>query len=195
MSAVMDLAPAPMVAAGGYAWPDDVATGTARQARIDLAWAEPMHAAEDFVAAVGYDWHLPNPVMDALKSATAELVDNAATWAVWPSDMHVIPVNVTLHPHRVVLEVRDPDPYLPPIPEPTAGLNALVAALNDPTVKPDEVELTSHGLAIVAGLCESLVALAEPIGKVMRVTVALPDNRAGSVIAPASDATRFGGAR
>lgn len=195
MSAVLDFAPAPMVAAGGYAWPDDVVAGTARQARIDLKWDEPMHAAEDFVAAVGYDWHLPGTVMDALKTATAELVDNAATWALWPSGMHVIPVDVTLHPHRVVLEVRDPDPYLPPIPEPTAGLDALVAALNDPTVKPEELERASHGLAIVSGLCESLVALPEPIGKVVRVTVALPDARTGFVTAPVCDASRFGAER
>ena len=46
MSAVLDLAPAPMVSASGYAWPDDVAAGTARPARIDLARAQPMHAAD-----------------------------------------------------------------------------------------------------------------------------------------------------
>jgi hypothetical protein len=196
MSAVLDLAPAPMVAAGGFAWPDDVAAGTARQARIDLrASKKPMHTAEDFVAAVGFDWHLPQTVREALKAATAELVDNAARHADWPPFMHVVPVDVVLHAHRVVLEVRDPDPYLPPVPEPEAGLDALLAALADPEVSPEELENAPHGLAYLAGLCESVAALTEPIGKVMRVTVALPDSRAGFVADTSGDASRFGAPR
>lgn len=196
MSAVLDLAPAPMVAAGGFAWPDDVAAGQARQARIDLwSGAKPMHTAEDFVAAVGFDWHLPTVVMEALKAAVAELVDNAARHAAWPKLMHVVLVDVVLHAHRVVLEVRDPDPYLPPIPDPTAGLEALLAALNDPEVSPEELERAPHGLAYLSGLCESLTALREPVGKVMRAAVTLPDPRAGSVTGSAGDVRRFGAPR
>lgn len=195
MNAVLDLAPAPMVAAGGFAWPDDVTAGKARQARIDRASKEPMHTAEDFVAAVGWDWHLPQVVMEALKAGVAELVDNAARHAAWPASMHVILVDVALHAHRVVLEVRDPDPYLPPIPDPEAGLDALLAALKDPEVSPEELERAPHGLAYLSGLCESLTALREPVGKVMRASVALPDPRAGSVTAPARDASRFGAQR
>jgi anti-sigma regulatory factor (Ser/Thr protein kinase) len=192
MSAVLDLAPAPMVAAGGYAWPDDVAAGQARQARIDLWTAkEPMHTAEDFVAAVGFDWHLPAVVREALKAAVAELVDNAARHAAWPRLMHVVLVDVVLHAHRVVLEVRDPDPYLPPIPDPAAVLDAVLAALADPEVGPEALERAPRGLAYLSGLCESLAALREPVGKVMRAAVALPDPRAGSVTGLPGDVRRF----
>lgn len=183
MSAVLDLVPAPAVPVGGYAWPDDVAAGQARRARIDL-WAtdEPMHVAEDFVAAVGWDWHLPGPVLDTLKQATAELVDNAARHALRPEGMHVVLVDVALHAHRVVLEVRDPDPQLPAIPAPASGLDALVANLENPESTPADLEAFPHGLALLGGMCESLEALPEPVGKVMRATVALPDSRAHAPI-------------
>ena len=183
MTAVMDLVPAPMVSAGGFAWPDDVPVGQARRARIDLRECDyPVHTAENFAAAVGWDWHLPKQVMEPLKAAVAELVDNAAAHAVWPEGMHVVLVDVVLQAHRVVLEVRDPDPRLPVIPEPKAGLDALLAALDDPAVGPEELERLPHGLAYLSGLVESLVTLAEPVGKVMRASIALPDPRtAGSV--------------
>lgn len=190
MSAVLDLVPSPAVPVGGYAWPDDVAAGQARQARIDL-WSclEPMHTAEDFVAAVGWDWHLPAPVQDTLKHAAAELVDNAARHAAWPTGMHVVLVDVALHAHRVVLEVRDPDPTLPVIPAPTAGLDALQAALADPEVTPAQLEDFPHGLALLGGMCESLTPLREPVGKCMRAAIALPDGRTtGSVTRRAGDA-------
>lgn len=199
MSAVMDLVAAPMVASGGYAWPDDVAGGKARQARIDKQASKtpgiPARLAEEFVVAVGWDWHLPPAVTHMLKAAAAELVDNAISHAKWPGGMHVVLVDVALHAHRVVLEVRDPDPQLPAIPEPTAGLAALEAALADPDVSPEELEAAPHGLAYLSGLVESLAALPAPVGKVMRATVTLPDPRAGSVTAAAGDAILAGAAR
>jgi anti-sigma regulatory factor (Ser/Thr protein kinase) len=177
MSAVLaPTAPAAVTAPGPRE--DHSLAGTPRQGRIEMEYTEvPANVAENFVMAVGWDWQLPATVIDVLKAAAAELVDNAVTHALshtaWPGGEHVVLVDVDLHLDRVVLAVRDPDPLLPSIPQPMS-VEDMLAALEDPDVTPEDLENLPRGLYYLAGLCTALRPVAQPTGKAMIAEIALP---------------------
>ena len=142
MTAVLDLASATVLPAGANAWPDDVATGCARVARLDRRRATVAFDARFFTAAACWDWHLSAPVLLAATTVVSELVTNAVRHAGWPASRTLLLVTVRIGGAYLVVEVADPDPR-----QPCPGLAGLDAEQVRDSASP--TGLSGMGLSLV----------------------------------------------
>lgn len=150
-----------------------LAEDTVRRAHVDLDNAWPIVDARAFVLAAAWDWHLSADVREVLRLVVDELVANVEQHAIRINGWHTVPVRIERHPHRIVIEVADPDPTMP------VWSGAEPFGLDDVDRHPEDapVLIGGRGGSILAGLCEHFGARRQGEGKVVRAVVALADPR------------------
>lgn len=167
MSTALDLASAVAAPAGVNAWPDDIADGYARVARLDRLREQVAFDARFFTAAACWDWHLSDACVLAATTVVSELVTNAVRHANWPQGRTTLSVTLRLSERCLSIEVADPDPGLP--------LPATEALDGAQVVDADSAAgLSGMGLSLVVpGFAESWHAEPTATGKTVRALIRL----------------------
>jgi anti-sigma regulatory factor (Ser/Thr protein kinase) len=148
--------------------PDDTpAGGLRRPAQLPVDDLAPAYARR-LVAAVAVDWYLPADLVDDARTVISELVTNAVIHASYARGGGILAV-LALSPTRstLTIEVHDPDPTLPVMPEAAPGPDAVLDA---------DSPAGTHGagLRIVDNLCAGLDAAHTERGKAVIAVLAMP---------------------